>query len=319
MSSQMAKKILVVFGATGIQGGSVAKAILTDPATAAEFHVRAVTRNPSKAAAVALAGLGAELVKAEMEDKDSIRAALKDAYGVFLVTNMVEHMDPTAETRQGKNVADICKETGVKHLIWSSLPHISKISNGKYTAALHFDGKAYVDEHIRALGIPHTIVRLGTYTNFIIESLVPLSDNPPSYGLFFPNPMSEDSELPLIDPAADVGKFVKAILKTPEEALGREFNLGERYYSIAEIIGIVKKNGIDVTFNALPQEIFKAGLAEKGAPEFFREGLVQIIQFGVEYGFFETGLEESHKLVKEPLTSLEESLKVNSIFASLKS
>ncbi|KAL2839353.1 nmrA family transcriptional regulator [Aspergillus pseudoustus] len=314
----MPKKILVVFGATGNQGGSVAKAILNDPATAAEFHVRAVTRDPSKAAALALADLGAELIKADMEDKDALRAALKDAYGVYLVTNMFEHMNPAAETRQGKNVADIAKETSVKHLIWSSLPHISKISNGKYTAALHFDGKAYVDEHLRTLNVPHTIIRLGTYTNFVLESLVPLSDDPPSYGLFFPEPMSEDSELPLIDPAADAGKFVKAILKNPEETLGREYNLGERYYKISEILATLKKFGIEASFKALDHATFKAGLASKGAPEFFQEDLVQVIQFGVEYGFFETGIEEGHKLIVESLTSLEESLKQNPIFAGLK-
>jgi uncharacterized protein YbjT (DUF2867 family) len=59
----MPKKILTVFGATGNQGGSVARAILSDPSTAAEFHVRAVSRDPSKAASIALAQLGAELVQ----------------------------------------------------------------------------------------------------------------------------------------------------------------------------------------------------------------------------------------------------------------
>ncbi|KAJ0425048.1 nmrA family transcriptional regulator [Aspergillus carlsbadensis] len=313
----MPKKILTIFGATGNQGGSVAKAILSDPSTAAEFHVRAVTRDPSKAASLALAELGAEIVQADLDDIPSLRAVLKDAYGVYLVTNMIEHMDPARETKQGMNVADVCKETGVKHLVWSSLPYISKISNGKYTAALHFDGKALVDEHIASLGIPHTIIRLGTYTSFVLDSLVPVPNDPTRYEMYFPEPMSLTSQLPLIDPSADVGKYVKAIFLNPALTLSRAYNLGERYYSIAEIIEILQKNGVDVNLKVIPQEAFKAGLAAKGAPEFFQEDLVQVISFGDEFGFFEDGIEGGHELVNEPLTTLEESLKTSLSFAAI--
>ncbi|CEL10059.1 hypothetical protein ASPCAL13186 [Aspergillus calidoustus] len=313
----MPKKILTVFGATGNQGGSVARAILSDPSTAAEFHVRAVSRDPSKAASIALAQLGAELVQADLDDKSSLWPVLKDAYAVYLVTNMAEHMEPARETRQGMNVADVCKETGVKHLVWSSLPYISKISNGKYTAAAHFDGKALVDEHIRSLEIPHTIIRLGTYTSFLLDSLVPVPSDPYRYEMYFPQPMSLTSKLPLIDPAADVGKYVKAILLHPAKTLSRAYNLGERYYSVAEIIKILQRNGVAVDLKVISQEDFKAGLAAKGAPEFFREDLVQVIAFGVEFGFFEDGIEEGHQLLDEPLTSLEESLKASPSFAAL--
>ncbi|KAL3483188.1 nmrA family transcriptional regulator [Aspergillus germanicus] len=314
----MSKKILTIFGATGNQGGSVAKAILSDPSTATEFHVRAVTRDPSKAASLELAKLGAELVKADLDDKPSLRTVLKDAYGVYLVTNMAEHMDPARETVQGINVADVCKETGVKHLVWSSLPYISKISNGKYTAALHFDGKALVDEHIRTLEIPHTIIRLGTYTSFVLDSLVPVPSDPTRYEMYFPTPMNLTSQLPLIDPAADVGKYVKEILLNPEKTLSRVYNLGERYYSIAEIIEILERNGVDVSLKVISHEDFKAGLAAKGVPEFFQEDLVQVIAFGVEFGFFEEGIDRGHELLNEPLTTLEESLKASSSFAALK-
>ncbi|KAL2816062.1 nmrA family transcriptional regulator [Aspergillus cavernicola] len=313
------KQILTVFGATGIQGGSVARAMLTDPTTAQQFHVRAVTRDPSKPGAQALAELGAELIKADMEDKDSLRVALQNAYGVFLVTNFMERLDHIAETRQGKNAADICKETGVKHLVWSSLPHVSKISNGKYTAALHFDSKARVDEHIRALSIPHTILHVGTYIKFLIESLEPLStDNGSPYRLSFPKPANIETELPLIDAAADVGKFVKAIFLNPEASLGRLFSAYSRYYTIGGIIEIIKKNGVDAVYEATDSEVFKAGMGAKGVPEFFQDDLVQVIEFGVEYGFFGgVGNGDAHKLVKEPLTSLEETLKSSAHFAGL--
>jgi hypothetical protein len=114
--------------------------------------------------------------------------------------------------------------------------------------------------------------------------------------MYFPTPMSLTSQLPLIDPAADVGKYVKAILLHPEKTLSRVYNVGERYYSIAEIIEILQRNGVDVSLKVISQEDFKAGLAAKGAPEFFQEDLVQVISFGVEFGFFEEGVEGGHEV-----------------------
>ncbi|KAL4779774.1 nmrA family transcriptional regulator [Aspergillus varians] len=313
------KETLVIFGATGIQGGSVAKAILTDSTTAQQFHVKAVTRDPLKPAAIDLSQLGAELIKADLDDQDSLRTALHGADVVFLVTNFMETMDHARETRQGMNVADICKEIGVKHLIWSSLPHIQKLTNGKYTAAVHFDGKAKVDEHIRSLGIPHTFIYIGTYIKFLFESLAPLSTTPPTYGLFWPEPVTLDTEFPLINAAADVGKFVKGIVLNREKYLGRQLNVAERYYTVREIVETIKANGVDVTFQALDMQTFKSGLAAHGMPEFYQEDLWQVIQFAVEYGFYGgKGFEEEHQLLKEPLTTLEESLRSSPIFASLK-
>lgn len=57
------KKILVVFGVTGNQGGSVVKTILGDPFISSEFEIRGITRDPSKPSATALAAKGVSLVK----------------------------------------------------------------------------------------------------------------------------------------------------------------------------------------------------------------------------------------------------------------
>ncbi|KAL3475520.1 nmrA family transcriptional regulator [Aspergillus californicus] len=313
------KKIIVVFGATGIQGGSVARSILNDPTAAQQFHVRAVTRDPSKPAAKALADLGAELIKANLEDKVSLRAAFQDAYGVFLLTTIFDTMDKTAETRQGKNAADVCKETGVKHLVFSSLPHVSKVTNGKLTKVVHFDSKALVDEYIRELDIPHSILHVGTYIELLLGSLAPLSpENPSKYGFFFPEPASLETEFPLIDPAQDVGKFVKAILLNPKESLGRKFNAYDRIYTVAEFVEILNKNGVDVVFQAIDDATFRAGLAAQSLPDFWQESIVQVMQYAITYGFF-TGetQNEGHKLLTEPLTSLEDALKTSPVFAGL--
>ncbi|KAL4800853.1 hscarg dehydrogenase [Aspergillus venezuelensis] len=315
------KQTLVVFGATGIQGGSVAKSILNDPVVSAQFNVKAVTRDTSKPAALALAELGAELIKADLNDKESLRIALDGADAVFLVTSFWDIMDPEQETQQGVNVADICKETGVKHLIWSSLPYVSKVTDRKYTAAVHFDSKAEVDEHIRAIGIPHTIVNVGTYTNFLAEALTPIpsDDSAASYGLFFPAPVTLDTEFPLINASTDVGKFVKAVLLNREKTLGRQLNLAERYYTTQEFIDTAKRLGVNVSLQAIDKETFKAGMAKQGAPEFFQEDVAQVIQYAAEFGFWGgKGFEEEHSLLREPLLTLEEALKSSDAFAKLK-
>ncbi len=110
------KKILVVFGATGNQGGSVIKSILSDPDTASKFKIRGITRDPSKPNAQALTAQGVECVAADINSKDQIKAALHGAYAVFAVTNYWDKMDAELEMNQGRNVADLAKVAHSCHL-----------------------------------------------------------------------------------------------------------------------------------------------------------------------------------------------------------
>ena len=107
MSSE--KKIVVVFGATGNQGGSVINALLSDPKTAHEFKIRGITRDPTKANAKALEARGVECVAGDVNDKESLRHAFEGAYAVFAVTNYWEKMDGELEFEQGKGIADLAK------------------------------------------------------------------------------------------------------------------------------------------------------------------------------------------------------------------
>ncbi|PYI02582.1 NmrA-domain-containing protein [Aspergillus sclerotiicarbonarius CBS 121057] len=291
------RKLLVVFGATGIQGGSVAQTILRDPVASGEFKIRAVTRDPSKSAAVSLAQQGAEVVQADLQDKYSLRLALQNAYAVFVITNFWEILDPEAETTQGMNIADVAKELEVKHFIWSSLPYVSRITNNKLTGVVHFDSKARVDDYIHELAIPYTIITVGTYTSFFLEMLTPLPTTPPSYGLFFPEPGSVHTTVPIIDPTADLGKFVKGILLNPEKSLGRSFNIAGRSYAVEEVIAVAKGLDVDIVYHTVDKASFKAGIASKGLPEVVQEDMSQLVQYTQEYGYFGgASLEEGHEV-----------------------
>src|SRR4051812_4418198 len=109
------KKIITVFGATGAQGGSLARAILND--TNSEFMVRAVTRNPDSDKAKALSALGAEVVKGDIGDVESLKRTLEGAYGAFFVTFFWDHLSPEQETSEAKNMAEAAKATGIQHAI----------------------------------------------------------------------------------------------------------------------------------------------------------------------------------------------------------
>jgi hypothetical protein len=120
------KKIIIVFGALGNQGGSVIDSLLNDPDTAGKLEIHGVTRDPAKPAALALAERGVKVVKvsiihinvhshgntlsqASLEDIESLRLIVNGAYAVFAVTNWNEIMDKEREIQQGKNIADVSK------------------------------------------------------------------------------------------------------------------------------------------------------------------------------------------------------------------
>ena len=111
------KKIITVFGATGAQGGGLARAILQDSNSA--FEVRAVTRDPNSDKAKELAQLGAELVAADIDDPQAVENALKDAYGAFFVTFFWAHYSAEKEKAEAAIFANAARQAGLQHVIWS--------------------------------------------------------------------------------------------------------------------------------------------------------------------------------------------------------
>src|SRR5512141_1602929 len=146
----MNDKIIAVTGATGQQGGAVARKLLADG-----WKVRALTRDGSKPAAKDLASRGAEIVPGDMENRSELDAAFKGAYGVFSVQNFwLPNVQYEGEIKQGKNVADAAKAAGVQHLVYSSVGSAHRGMGQK-----HFESKWIIEQYIQSLGIPYTILR----------------------------------------------------------------------------------------------------------------------------------------------------------------
>lgn len=169
------KKIIVVFGATGAQGGGLVRAILSDPNS--EFAVRAVTRDVNSDKAKELADLGAQLVSADIDDPASMRKALDGAYGAYFVTFYWAHFSPEKEMTQAQHMAEAAKAAGLQHVIWSTLEdtrHSVPLHDDTMPTLMekykvpHFDAKGESDKFFRDLGVPTTFLRASFYwDNFV--------------------------------------------------------------------------------------------------------------------------------------------------------
>jgi uncharacterized protein YbjT (DUF2867 family) len=169
------KRTIVVMGATGAQGGGLARAILRD--IAGPFTVRAVTRNPGSDKARALADLGAEVIAADADDPKSLDAAFAGAYGAYCVTNYWEHYSTEREGAQARAMAEASKRAGLLHVVWSTLEDTRKLVplsdnrmptlQDKYKVP-HFDSKGESDHFFTDLSVPTTF----SLPSFYWENLI---------------------------------------------------------------------------------------------------------------------------------------------------
>ena len=224
-----ADSTIVVFGATGAQGGGLARAILADPAR--RFRVRAVTRKPHSPAARELASAGADIVVADLDDLASVGRAMAGAYGAFCVTNFWEHFSPDREIAQAHNMAASAAATGVAHVVWSTLEDTREyipLASGRLPVLLgrflvpHFDGKGEANRAFTDRGVPTTLL----YTSFYWDNLVQFGMEPTRGAdgrLSFALPLGE-ARLPGIA-AADIGPCAFGIFARGEDLVGKSVGI----------------------------------------------------------------------------------------------
>ena len=136
-----------------------------------------------------------------MSDKSSVTEALEGSDTVFLVTNYWESAKYDVEFSQGKNVADSAKKLGVKHLIFSTLLHVGKATNGRLSHVHHFEAKADIEEYIKKIGVPASFYLPGYFMSNFKQSIRKSEDG----SLSFAMPVSKDAKFPLIDIGEDTG------------------------------------------------------------------------------------------------------------------
>jgi len=223
------KKTIVVFGATGAQGGGLARAILNDPKS--EFGVRAVTRDIHSEKARQLRDMGAEVVTADIDDKKSIRQALEGAYGAFFVTFFWDHFSPEKEYSQVRDMAEAAKDAKIRHAIWSTLEDTRKwvpldddrmpTLQGKYKVP-HFDAKGAANQHFIDAGVPTTFLVASFYwENMIYFGMGPKRGEDGNLAITFP---IGDKKLAGIG-AEDIGKCAYGIFKKGTGLVGKTIGI----------------------------------------------------------------------------------------------
>ncbi|NMO52326.1 NmrA/HSCARG family protein [Actinoplanes sp. TBRC 11911] len=252
------RKIISVLGATGVQGGSVVRALLAD----GEFAVRAITRAADSAKD--LADLGAEIVVADLYDTGSLRRVFDGAYGIYMVTPFFNHLSPAKELEEVRNLIAAAKETGPRHVIWSTLEdsredipddyhRLPKFDDG-YNVP-HFDVKGGVADRLFAeSGLPTTYLRLSNYFSNLLLFDPPIRKADGS--IIVPLPIG-DATMSSMAPE-DVGKAVAAIFRRPAETIGHTLGLSGQYLTgkdIAEAFSEVL--GVPVTYEPLSHDEYR--------------------------------------------------------------
>ena len=254
------RKLITVFGATGAQGGGLARSILADPD--GPFAVRAVTRDTASPAAKALAKAGAEVVAADVDDAAAVARALDGAYGAYFVTFFWAHFSPLKELAEARIMAQAARNARLKHAIWSTLEDTRRrvpLSDNRMPTLMenykvpHFDAKGEADQFFRDAGVPTTFL----LTSFYWDNLINFGMNPKRGAdgtLGFVLPMG-DRRLSGIA-AEDIGRCAHGVFRRGGDFIGRTVGIAGEHLTGAEMAAALsralgeKVNHVDVSFEA---------------------------------------------------------------------
>jgi uncharacterized protein YbjT (DUF2867 family) len=221
MNTTNTEKHIVVAGATGKQGGAVARHLLR-----AGFRVQALTRRPQQPPALELTRLGAQVVAADLEEPASLAAALAGAYGVFSVQNYWEKgVGYAGEIRQGRQLADAARAAGVVHYVQSTMAAASS-----FTGVRHFEAKAEVEKYIDSIGLPRTFIGTVYFMDNVLD---------PNMGGSLTFPVLAGSlqthtpfQMVAVD---DIGAVVARVFEQPQQFIGQRIDVAGDRLTVAQM------------------------------------------------------------------------------------
>ena len=244
MKTKNTEKLIAVIGATGQQGGGVVRALQAS----GQFKVRALSRNPGKHRELA-----DEVVEADLNRPEILKAALEGAHGVFLVTNPWEQ--GADERKQATAAVRAAKDAGVKHLIWSTLPDAEAISGGKLDVP-HFTGKAKIDPIVKAAGfVSHTFVIPPFYYQNLVGAMAPQKQADGSLGWALP--LDPSVRCIHMGDITELGNIVAGAFAHPDLAGNGEYlPLVGDFMSFNEIVDTLNRQGHNFSFTQVPADVF---------------------------------------------------------------
>jgi uncharacterized protein YbjT (DUF2867 family) len=284
------QKIIAVVGATGAQGGGLARAILKGNGN---FKVRAITRNVNSDKAKELAKLGAEVTEANLDNLESLKKAFEGAYGAFCVTNFWEHFSPEKEIEQAHLMAQAAKYCNLSHVIWSTLEDTRKwvpLGDNRMPTLMekykvpHFDAKGQSDHFFTDLGVPTTILLTTFYwDNMLYFGMGPKKGEDGKYYITFP---MGDSKLSGIA-AEDIGKCAYGIFKQANGLIGKTVGIAGEHITCHQMADTMSKVlGVEIKYNAVSPEAYR-NFGFPGAQD-----LGNMFQFYSEFSDYFTGIRD---------------------------
>lgn len=241
-------KIILVTGATGHQGGAVARELLSHG-----YTIKAMTRHPESDKARVLAQMGAEVVKGDLDDAASLEKALAGVWGVFAVQNTWE-AGVEKEEEQGKRIAGIAKQAGVEHYVYSSVG-----SAHRKTGIPHFDNKYRVEETVRRLDFPsYAIIRPVFFMeNWLSPWFKPAIDQGNIMIALKP-----ETKLQMIA-VEDIGKYGLWAFTNHEKLNRRAFDIAGDSLTMPQTAKVISKvSGRSIGFTQMPIEEVRKSSAD---------------------------------------------------------
>ena len=239
-------KTFFVTGATGNQGGAVVKNLM-----ARGFAVKALTRNPNSIKAKGLTNSKAEVINGDLNNPSGFAEHLKNVDGIFSVQTYENGIKK--EIQQGIALADLAKQYAVPHFVYSSV-----IGSDAHTGIPHWESKFVVENHVKSLGLPYTVIRPSSlYENF----LIPQVKSRILKGKLV-TPADANTVQQFIS-AEDVGKITAEIFTNPEYYAGKTMVVAAEELNMHEVANIFSEAlGKKITYNKLPTLITRLAMGK---------------------------------------------------------
>ncbi|MFJ5999448.1 NmrA/HSCARG family protein [Streptomyces sp. NPDC092370] len=229
---------ILVTGATGLQGGAVARELVRRGRP-----VAALVRDPASKRARALAGLGVELVCGNLDDESSLRSALEGFHGLFAVQNFMTPAGLGGEVRQGRALARAAKAAGIGHVVYSSVGGAERESG-----VPHFDSKRGIERYLEGTGVPLTVLR----PTFFMDNFATHGPERVDGTLVVRLALKPDTRVQFIA-VDDIGWFAAEAFDRPEAYVGRAVEIAGDALTATEIAGaFAARSGLPARFEELP-------------------------------------------------------------------
>ena len=241
-------KTVLVTGATGRQGGAVIRHMLPKG-----WKLRALTRNPDGHEAQALARQGVEVVQGDLEDPDSIARAAIGVYGIYSVQDFWA-VGAKREVQQGKNVANAAKKAEIKHFVYSSVGGAER-----KTQIPHWESKWEVENYIRQLGLPATVIRPVSFmeTYYIDQVEIGILKGK------LADPIRGNKPYQTIA-TDDIGAFVALAFERPSEFIGKALEIAGSELTNVEAAKVFSQVlGKPVKFQRIPLPVVRLLLGKE--------------------------------------------------------